>query len=64
VRKALMQLYFPRRRPAPQRLQRFIHTHFGLNSGYAQQYLFHYMRTQIPRARKKSVEKGRRKKAQ
>jgi len=64
VRKALMQLYFPRRRPSPQRLQRFICTYFGPNSGYAQQYLFHYMRTQMPRTRKKSVEKPRRKAAQ
>ena len=64
VRKALMQLYFPRRRPSPQRLERFIRTHFGPNSGYAQQYLFHYMRTQIPRTRKKAVEKRRRKAAE
>src|SRR5687767_9823109 len=63
VRKALMQLYFPRRRPSPERMQRFISTYFGPNAGYAQQYLFHYMRTQMPRTRKKSVEKGRRKAA-
>ncbi len=63
VRKALMQLYFPRRRPSPERLQRFIRTYFGPNAGYAQQYLFHYIRTQMPRTRKKSVEKGRRKAA-
>ena len=63
VRKALMQLYFPRRRPSRERLQRFIRTYFGPNAGYAQQYLFHYMRTQMPRTRKKSVEKGRRKAA-
>lgn len=64
VRKALMQLYFPRRRPSAQRLERFIRTHFGPNSGYAQQYLFHYMRTQMPRTRKKAVEKRRRKAAE
>ncbi len=64
VRKALLQLYFPRRRPSPQRLERFIRTYFGSNSGYAQQYLFHYMRTQRPRTRKKAVEKQRRKAAQ
>lgn len=64
VRKALMQLYFPRRRPSPQRLEHFIRTHFGPNSGYAQQYLFHYMRTQMPRTRKKAVEKRRRKAAE
>ncbi|MSR43210.1 MAG: 8-oxoguanine DNA glycosylase [Pedosphaera sp.] len=45
VMKALRQLYFPRRRPTPQRLRSFSETHFGANAGYAQQYLFHYMRT-------------------
>jgi N-glycosylase/DNA lyase len=45
VMKALRQLYFPRRRPTAKRLQRFSETHFGPNAGYAQQYLFHYMRT-------------------
>jgi N-glycosylase/DNA lyase len=64
VRKALTQLYFPRRRPSPQRLERFIRTHFTPNSGYAQQYLFHYMRTQMPRTRKKAVEKRPRKAAE
>ena len=51
-------------RSAPRRLERFIRTYFGPNSGYAQQYLFHYMRTQMPRTRKKAVEKQRRKAAQ
>ena len=45
VMKALRQLYFPRRRPSRPRLHRFTQTHFGCNAGYAQQYLFHYMRT-------------------
>jgi N-glycosylase/DNA lyase len=45
VMRALRQLYFPRRRPSPPRLQRFTQTHFGRHAGYAQQYLFHYMRT-------------------
>lgn len=44
VMKALRQLYFPKRRPTPRRLLRFTATHFGPNAGYAQQYLFHYMR--------------------
>jgi N-glycosylase/DNA lyase len=44
VMKALRRLYFPGRRVAPKRLQQFTATHFGPNSGYAQQYLFHYMR--------------------
>ena len=45
IRKALRQLYFPRRNPPPRTLARFMTTHFGPNAGYAQQYLFHYMRT-------------------
>src|SRR5262249_55361466 len=44
VRKALRELYFPRRRPSAARLRRFIATHFGPHAGYAQQYLFQYMR--------------------
>ena len=49
VMKALRQLYFPKRRVAPKRIARFAATHFGPYSGYAQQYLFHYMRTTAPR---------------
>jgi len=45
VMKALRQLYFPKRRVSAKRLARFTATHFGPNAGYAQQYLFHYMRT-------------------
>jgi N-glycosylase/DNA lyase len=46
VMKALQQLYFPKRRVSAKRLKKFVATHFGENAGYAQQYLFHYMRTQ------------------
>ena len=46
VLKALRQLYFPKRRPNPKRLLRFTASHFGPNAGYAQQYLFHYIRRQ------------------
>jgi len=46
IQKALRQLYFPRRRPTPARLHAFAAAHFGPYAGYAQQYLFHYMRTQ------------------
>ena len=46
--KALNQLYFPRRKATVARLRRFTQTHFGPNAGYAQQYLFHYMRTGKP----------------
>lgn len=49
VLKALRELYFPKRRPNPKRLLRFTASHFGPNAGYAQQYLFHYMRRQSQR---------------
>ena len=45
VMRALRKLYFSGRQPAPDRLRRFTATHFGPYAGYAQQYLFHYMRT-------------------
>ena len=45
VQKAIRQLYFPKRKPTAKRLKTFVQTHFGPNAGYAQQYLFHYMRT-------------------
>lgn len=45
ILKALRRLYFPGRRPNARRLVRFAETHFGPRAGYAQQYLFHYMRT-------------------
>jgi N-glycosylase/DNA lyase len=44
VMKALRRLYFPRRRASLPALHRFAATYFGPNAGYAQQYLFHYMR--------------------
>lgn len=48
ILKALCELYFPRRRPTPKRLLQFTQTYFGPNAGYAQQYLFHYIRTRLP----------------
>jgi N-glycosylase/DNA lyase len=44
VRKALLKLYFPKRRPSERRMLNFTKTYFGPYSGYAQQYHFHYMR--------------------
>ena len=55
IMKALRELYFPKRRPSPKRLHRFVSTYFGPNAGYAQQYLFHYTRTQ-GRVKKPSAE--------
>jgi N-glycosylase/DNA lyase len=53
VLKALRQLYFPHRRPSLARLRQFARMHFGPHAGYAQQYLFHYMRThRNPRSRR------------
>ena len=45
VAKALRKLYFPHRRVSIKHMREFAATHFGRNAGYAQQYLFHYMRT-------------------
>jgi N-glycosylase/DNA lyase len=47
VERALRQLYFPRRRVGDKRLRHFAATHFGPHAGYAQQYLFHYIRTKL-----------------
>jgi N-glycosylase/DNA lyase len=45
IGRALQELYFPRRRAGEKRLRKFAATHFGPHAGYAQQYLFHFMRT-------------------
>jgi len=45
VTRALLKLYFPHRQVSMARMQKFAATHFGAHAGYAQQYLFHYMRT-------------------
>ncbi len=45
VTKALRNYYFRGRRVKPSRLSEFALAHFGPNAGYAQQYLFHYVRT-------------------
>ncbi|MBU6399607.1 MAG: hypothetical protein KGS61_04765 [Verrucomicrobia bacterium] len=45
VMRALGRLYFRGRRVTGRRRERFVATHFGPHAGYAQQYLFHYMRT-------------------
>ena len=47
IMKALRRLYFPKRAPKLKRLLRFSETYFGPNAGFAQQYLFHYMRTKM-----------------
>jgi N-glycosylase/DNA lyase len=45
VLRALRELYFPKRGVTMKRLRHFSETHFGPHGGYAQQYLFHYIRT-------------------
>jgi N-glycosylase/DNA lyase len=47
IARALSQFYFRGRRKQPEQLRRFAARHFGPNSGYAQQYLFHHIRTRI-----------------
>lgn len=43
--RALRKFYFADRRVGLAQLRRFACSHFGPHAGYAQQYLFHYMRT-------------------
>lgn len=51
VRVALTRLYFPRaRKVTARRIEEFSASYFGENGGYAQQYLFHYVRTRLGRA--------------
>jgi N-glycosylase/DNA lyase len=47
IERALRQLYFPRRRVSEKKLLHFAATHFGPHAGYAQQYLFHFVRTKM-----------------
>lgn len=44
IARALQQLYFPKRKKTLKQMQEFSATFFGPHGGYAQQYLFHYMR--------------------
>ncbi len=45
IDRGLRELYFPRRKPTKKRLEAFTSNYFGPYAGYAQQYLFHYVRT-------------------
>lgn len=45
VRRALREAYFPHRAPGKRRWEKFLATYFGPHAGYAQQYLFHHIRT-------------------
>jgi N-glycosylase/DNA lyase len=45
VRRALRDCYFRGRPVRPERLREFATRHFGSHAGYAQQYLFHHIRT-------------------
>ncbi len=57
VMKVLREFYFRRRRVTSKKLVEFSETHFGAYAGYAQQYLFHYVRTAEKR---KSIRRLRR----
>jgi len=47
VARALSQFYFKGRHTRPHELRQFADRHFGPNAGYAQQYLFHHIRTRV-----------------
>ena len=45
IHRVLYRIYFRgKRKPSAQKLERFIRDYFGPYAGYAQQYLFHYVR--------------------
>ena len=52
VARALSEFYFKGRKVALPKLRRFAAKHFGPQSGYAQQYLFHHIRTRDKRVKK------------
>jgi N-glycosylase/DNA lyase len=46
IERAIRTLYFPKKRKVTdKRIREFASTYFGPNGGYAQQYLFHWLRT-------------------
>ncbi len=49
ILKALRELYFHGREVGRSGLDAFVRAHFGPHAGYAQQYLFHYMRVHLGR---------------
>ena len=52
--RALRRFYFPGQEPGLKHLQEFAEAHFGPFAGYAQQYLFHFMRCRVARASKRT----------
>jgi N-glycosylase/DNA lyase len=54
IMKALRELYFRSRKVSLKELQNFSVSYFGRNAGYAQQYLFHYARSQMKRSRQRN----------
>ncbi len=59
VRRALQDLYFRAEPVSLPELARFSEAHFGPYGGYAQQYLFHWLRTQAPGKSSSSRQAGR-----
>ena len=50
IARVLREFYFPGQKIPAARLIRFTESYFGPQAGYAQQYLFHYIRTRKPNA--------------
>ena len=46
IKRALSTLYFSDASPSPKQLEAFARSYFNPYAGYAQQYLFHYVRNQ------------------
>jgi len=57
--KALRQLFFPRRRLPVSRLHGLVEAQFGPHAGFAQQFLFHYVRTRPSALPNSRVRKAR-----
>ena len=47
IARALQQLYFSKKAATEKELRAFAASYFGPHAGYAQQYLFHYIRTKL-----------------
>ncbi len=55
ILRALRELYFPQQAVTRAEINAFVSTHFGPYAGYAQQYLFHYMRVCLGRPARRSL---------
>jgi len=48
IKKAIEQVYFGSKKVNNKEIRRFAREHFGPYAGYAQEYIYHYIRTYGP----------------